>query len=75
MGTAESRRAGGGTAGLEDLRFHWGDAYDIVGSSGVGYTARRKDGQRVPLTDPLLEGLRRQIQADYAAMPVPRDLL
>ena len=72
MGTAESRRAVGGTAGLEDLRFHWGE--EITGSSGVGYTAQRKDGQRVPLTDPTLEGLRRQIQADYAAMPVPRDL-
>jgi hypothetical protein len=74
MGTAESRRAGGGGAGLADLRFNWGDAYDIGGSSRAGYTAQRRDGQREPLADSHLGGLRRQIRADYAALPVPRDL-
>ena len=48
MGEAESRRPGGGIAGLEYLRFHWGEAYDITGSSGAGYTAQRKDGKRYP---------------------------
>ena len=61
----------GGT--LDELRFHWGSAYDI-GSSGGEYTARRRDGKGVPLADPHPEELWRRIQADYAALPVPRDL-
>ena len=58
---------------LDEVKFHWGDAYDIDASSGTP-TARRRDGKGAPLTDPLPAGLQRQIQADYAAMPVPRDL-
>ena len=38
------------------------------------YTAQRRDGKGSTLTDPLPEGLRQLILADYAAMPVPRDL-
>ena len=38
------------------------------------YTAQRRDGKGGTLTDPLPEGLRLLILADYAAMPVPRDL-
>ncbi len=60
----------GGT--LDELRFHWGSAYDIDAVGGV-YTARRRDGNGVLLTDRLPEGLRLRIQADYTAMPVPRD--
>ena len=56
---------------LEEIRFHWGSAYDISAAGGV-YTARRRDGKGGTLTDPLPEGLRLRIQADYTAMPVPR---
>ena len=38
------------------------------------YTAQRRDSKGGTLTDPLPEGLRLLILADYAAMPVPRDL-
>ena len=58
---------------LEELEFHWGSAYDIAIAYGV-WTARRKDSRGGRLADPLPEGLRLRIQADYAAMPVPRDL-
>ncbi len=73
MGWAAASRAEGDTDTLEELRFHWGSAYDIDAAGGV-YIARRRDGTGAPLADPLPEGLRLRIQADYAAMPVPRDL-
>ena len=72
MGRAAASRAEGADA-LDELRFHWGSAYDISADREV-YTARRRDGKGAPLADPLPEGLRLRIQADYAAMPVPRDL-
>ena len=72
MGRAEASRAEDDTGALDELRFHWGSAYDI-GAAGGMYTARRRDGKGAPLTDPLPEGLRLRIQADYEAMPVPRD--
>ncbi len=59
------------TGALDELRFHWGSAYDVAVIDGV-CTARRRDGKGAPLTDPLPEGLRLRIQADYEAMPVPR---
>jgi len=58
---------------LDELRHHWGEAYDIAADDGM-CTATRKDGQGAALADPRPEGLRQRIQADYAAMPVPRDL-
>ena len=58
---------------LDELRFHWGTAYDVDLIDGI-WTARRKDGRSSKLADPLPEGLRLLIQADYVAMPVPRDL-
>ena len=73
MGRAAASRAEGDIDALEELRFHWGGAYDID-VAGQIYTARRRDGKGVPLIDPLSEGLRMRILADYAAMPVPRDL-
>jgi hypothetical protein len=73
MGWAAAGRAGEDADALEELEFHWGSAYDINAAGGV-YNARRRDGKGVPLTDPLPEGLRLRIQADYTAMPVPRDL-
>jgi hypothetical protein len=56
---------------LDDLRFHWGGAYDIA-ASGDTFTARRRDGRGDLLADPLPERLRQLIRADYEAMPVPR---
>ena len=50
-----------------------GAAYDIAFAGGM-WTARRKDGCGGTLAGPLPEGLRLRIQADYAVMPVPRDL-
>jgi hypothetical protein len=73
MGRAEASRAEDDTGALDELRFHWGSAYDIDAVGGV-FTARRRDGRGGRLADPLPEGLRLRIQADYAAMPVPRDL-
>ena len=73
MGRAASGRPGNDIGDLDELRFHWGPAYDI-GAAGRVYTARRRDGKGAPLTDALPEGLRLQIVADYERMPVPRDL-
>ena len=72
-GRAATSRAEGSTDALDDLRFHWGSAYDIDLDDGM-CTARRRDGRADVLADPLPEGLRLRILADYAAMPVPRDL-
>ena len=58
---------------LAELEFHWGSAYHLAVIDGM-YTARRRDGEGGTLADPLPEGLRLVILADYAAMPVPRDL-
>jgi hypothetical protein len=58
---------------LAELEFHWGSAYHLAVLGGA-YTARRRDGKGGTLTHPTPEGLRLQIQADYAAMRVPRDL-
>lgn len=58
---------------LDELEFHWGSAYHIAMADGI-CTARRRDGQGSTLTDPTLEGLRLLIRADYAAMPVSRNL-
>jgi hypothetical protein len=73
MGRAAASRADKDGGALEELEFHWGSAYDIALVDGM-WTARRRDGRGGMLADPLPEGLRLRIQADYAAMPVPRDL-
>ncbi len=73
MRRAAASRADKDGGALEELEFHWGSAYDIALVDGV-WTARRRDGRGGTLADPLPEGLRLRIQADYAAMPVPRDL-
>ena len=72
MGRAAASR-GEIRAALDELEFHWGSAYHIAVADGM-YTARRLDGKGAPLADPLPAGLRLRIQADYTAMPVPRDL-
>ncbi len=66
-------RHGADDGELDELRHHWGDAYDIAAEGGV-CTARRRDGQGGTLAHPLPEGLRLLIAADYEALPVPRDL-
>ena len=58
---------------LDELDFHWGSAYHLAVTNGV-CTARRRDGKGSALTSAGPEGLRLLIVADYAAMPVPRDL-
>ena len=58
---------------LDELEYHWGSAYHLAIVAGI-YTARRRDGKGAALADALPEGLRLRIQADYAALPVPRDL-
>ncbi len=73
MGRAAASRAEDDTGTLNEFRFHWGSAYDIAVIDGM-WTAWRKDGRGGRLADPLPDGLRLRIQADYTAMPVPRDL-
>jgi|HubBroStandDraft_3_1064219.scaffolds.fasta_scaffold838479_1 hypothetical protein len=58
---------------LDELEFHWGSAYHLAILDGI-CTARRRDGKGGTLTSPVPEGLRLLIVADYAAMPVPRNL-
>ncbi|MGH3419086.1 MAG: hypothetical protein ACRDOD_05740 [Streptosporangiaceae bacterium] len=70
MGRTASQVAGESDA-LDELKFHWGSAYEIAVDGGT-WTARRRDGRAGTLADPLPEGLRLLIQADYAVMPVPR---
>ena len=73
MGRAAASQAAEDAGPLEELRFHWGEAYD-VGRDGGMCTARRRDGRGGTLTDPSPGGLLLAIRADYAACPVPRDL-
>ena len=58
---------------LEELIFHWGDAYEIAVADGV-FTATGRDGRGGSLADASPEGLLRQIRADYAATPVARSM-
>ena len=58
---------------LDELEFHWGSAYHLAVTGGV-CAAWRRDGKGGTLTSPVPEGLRLLIVADYAAVPVPRDL-
>jgi hypothetical protein len=62
-----------GAAVLAELEFHWGSVYHPAVIDGT-YTAQRRDGKGGTLTDPVPEGLRLLILADYAMLPVPRDL-
>jgi hypothetical protein len=66
-------RPGGDVSELDELRHHWGSAYDI-GFERDRWIAQRRDGKGQPLTDPQPGGLRDKIAADYLADPVPRDL-
>jgi hypothetical protein len=57
MGRAAGTNAAGGQPDmLDELRFHWGSAYDISATRGV-YTARRRDGTGQVLTRASADGL------------------
>ncbi len=72
MGRPEATCAAAEDGQLEELEFHWGDAYEVAVADGM-WTARRRDGKGT-LADPLPEGLHAKVAADYGADPVPRDL-
>jgi hypothetical protein len=60
-----------GAADLDDLRWHWGDAYLIHHLGPDTWVAQRRDSrQTLGAEDP--ETLRERIKADYAAHPVDR---
>jgi hypothetical protein len=56
---------------LDELDFHWGDAYDLA-VTRAGWIAKRLDNQRALVADTPGE-LRGLIIADYTARPVPRE--
>ena len=64
------RRRSPRVGALNDLEFHWGDAYEISEGSGV-WRAARMDG-RGTLIATSSEELRLEIIRDYSARPVPR---
>jgi hypothetical protein len=55
---------------LEELRFHWGEAYEISHDARRGWHARRRDGLG-DLTAPDPDGLEKAIFGDYTASPEP----
>lgn len=71
------RREPGGSAGeasstpLEELRWNWGEAYeiDVVNAE---WRARRRDGLGDWLTATTADELRNLITSDYMLKPVPR---
>ncbi len=73
MGRAAAGRLEDNGGTLDEIRFHWGSAYHLAVINGA-WTARRRDGRGGTLTDPSPGGLLLAIRADYAALPVPRDL-
>jgi hypothetical protein len=56
---------------LDDLRFHWGGAYNVQ-HLGDTWLAQRKDKSRAVLSARTPAELLEKIRADYAARPVPR---
>jgi hypothetical protein len=67
---AQVRRAR--AAALDDLDWHWGEAYDLAVTK-AGWVAKRLDNGRSLVAGSPAE-LRALITADYAATPVSRDL-
>ncbi len=62
----------GDAAAIGHLICNWGEGYVISYANGLYYAERRDNGAQVHAPDP--EQLGREIQADYAARPVPREL-
>jgi hypothetical protein len=56
---------------LVELRYHWGEAYDIAWSRGM-FRATRLDN-RAAVNATTAAGLWEAIRDDYTAKPVPRD--
>ena len=62
-----------GAADLDDLRWHWGEAYLIHHLGPDVWVAQRRDSrQTIGAQDP--ETLRERIKADYASRPVSRQV-
>ena len=55
---------------LTDLRWHWGEAYDISWSGGLFRAARRDDGAAVSAAT--FNEMHRLLQDDYSTRPVRR---
>jgi hypothetical protein len=62
----------GDAAAIGKLIWNWGEGYVISYANGLYHAERRDDRAQVHAPDP--EQLGREIQADYAARPVPREL-
>lgn len=58
---------------LDNLSWHWGEAYDIA-VTRAGWVAKRLDNGDA-LVAPGPDELRAAMTADYAACPVPHDAL
>jgi hypothetical protein len=55
---------------LADLRWHWGEAYEIIPAGSI-FSALRRDGLG-SVTALTADGLRSLIREDYMARPVRR---
>ena len=62
----------GDAAAIGKLIWNWGEGYVISYANGLYHAERRDNGAQVHAPDP--EQLGREIQVDYAARPVPREL-
>jgi len=71
--SGDSPVCGGQPDELDELRHHWGSAYDIGYEAGQ-WVAQRRDAKGGTLAGPEPGELREKIAADYLAAPVPRDL-
>jgi len=61
-------------AALDDLRYHWGDAYLIEYFETAGkWVAQRRDSHATMSADSPVD-LREKITADYTAQPVSRQV-
>ena len=56
---------------LAELRWHWGEAYEITWDNAQFVAARRDNGAALKAETP--GELWDQIRDDYSASPVPRD--
>ena len=62
----------GDAAAIGKLIWKWGEGYVVSYANGLYHAERRDNGAQVHAPDP--EQLGREIQADYAARPAPREL-